>query len=469
MKTRVHSLFLLIIVLFSYTLSSQTTNAELPGWVLKTENYNRLNSAVGVSDPNPDSTKAFEQARLNALLNYSIFHDAVFTSLSNVGVGDLVDDSQHSTNIEYILYTGIIKGKLPSLSSCRLKEKYLTAYNEAIVLAEIDPYQENDSTILEYTVIRRAGFQKENHLFPLFIDEIEVEIFANDSLIMKYGIIKEGSVFKNHTNRAHSTFRFEFEDLRKLQKYHDAGAAFPDSQKWPLMPSPLNYGIWKAYLFNLVDQVSIYYSMDIDFQLKLSSANIGNVNESNQTLSFQQLVYSVKNVQSKKLRLNLSNMIISENCLYLEIDPGIEKKSPPYTLNPGKSEKKQLKKMLKENWTYFGANDFQTGWLELLSLKKQNDVYLNTEIAIQSSDLQSGIIEGIQLAKLYISSQLSTKINALTSAETGNENQLFVKSAKLIYVEKTGSIGPFYIFYQKTGPNLYQIRLILFYDLNQLK
>jgi hypothetical protein len=465
---RLYSFFLLT-VLFHLQGFSQNPGVALPHWFMKAENYRQVNIATGISEPNPDTTTAFHQATLNALINYSLFHDGVFTSLTNVGVGDLQEEQRKSTNIEYILFTGIIKGKLHPSNALKIKEKYLTPQNEAIVLIELENENANDSDMMHYSITRRAGFQKENNLFPLFIDEIDVEVSLNDSIIMKYGIIKDGAIFKNTLVNHKGLKKPDFEQGRKLFKYQDFNSSSANSGEWPSLPSSLNYGFHKSFIFNLVDQICIYNSLEIDFQLKLASANIGNIHKSTHNLSFQQLVYSLKNVQSKKLIISLSEISITNNMLFLGLKPGMDKKTQGFSIVPNKAQKKQIKKMLTENWRYLGKADFESVWMETISLKQEKNQFIYTEFTIQTPDMLSGILEGLQLAKLYISSQLATKVKAQSSSELIENNEAVVKSAKLINVDKTGELGPFYVFYQQTGINSYQLRMLVFYELRQLE
>ena len=213
MKNFKHIFLLLLCILPFYAIFAQSYDSSLPGWFFKIENYNRINVAVGISDPNPDTTLAIEQAKINALINYSILHDAVFTSLTNVGMGTYTDSDKPSSNLEYIIFTSIIKGKLPPLSSVNIKEKYFTKYKEAIVLIELNNNIDSVAQMPDYTITRRAGFQKENNSFPLFADEMDIEVHENDSVILNVGIEKDGIKYRDTKNEKEDRFYYKPQNL----------------------------------------------------------------------------------------------------------------------------------------------------------------------------------------------------------------------------------------------------------------
>lgn len=459
------------VILYLLPFSSvfaQNIETSLPNWFFKTENYNRVNMAVGISDPNADTALAIEQAKLNALINYSILHDGIFTSLTNVGMGSSQDDNRPSANLEYILYTSIIKGKLLSLSSVNVKERFFTRYNEAIVLLEINNETDTSAVIPEYTITRRAGFQKENNLFPLFADELEIAVTLNDSVILITGIENDGTKYKEIKNTKKNRYYNNSLDFRTVFFYPDY-TANDDQKGLSLMTSSLNFGLWKSYIFNLINQISIFNSMDINCQYKLSTSNIGNMNKKDQVLTFQQLVYSLKNIQSTRLNNSITAISFANNQLHLAIKSNKSIGSTTMASSPGKSDKKYLKKLQNEKWKSLDGEDIVTAWMKAKNLSSMKDDYIITEIEIQASNLQSGIIEGLQLAKLQISSMLATKIQSFGKTDIANDNQLTIKSAKLINVEKTGIIEPFFIFYSNPSPNFYHIKIMVYYDLKQVE
>jgi hypothetical protein len=467
MKNLSTILFIIYLLPFSHA-KSQNSNTAMPSWFFKTENYNRINSAIGISDPNPDTTKALEQAKLNALINYSILHDGIFTSLTNVGMGSHQDDNNSSSNLEYIIYTSIIKGKLPSLTSLTVKEKYFTRYKEAVVLLEINNEIDTSIKCPEYILTRRAGFQKENNLFPLFADELDILVTQGDSIILNSCIESDGQKYYENKKGKKNRFYYNPQDLKFPTFYPDYNNT-GNQQGIQVMSSTLNYGMWKSYIFNLINQLCIFNSTDINCQYKLSTSNIGNISKSDQLVSFQQLVYSLKNFQSFRLNNALSALYFSNNQLLMGVKSDKNDAASVVTASPDKNDKKYIKKLQTEKWKSIDGEDVVLSWMKVKNLSSMKDDYIGTEIEIQSSNLQSGIIEGLQLAKLQISSQLATKIKSLGKADVGSADQLVIKTAKLINVEKTGKIEPYFIFYSNPYPNSYHIKVMVYYELKQIQ
>ncbi len=461
-------LFYFFIWLLPHYLMEAQISQKLPDWFFASENYNRINLAIGISEPDNDTIQALEQAKINALINYSLLHDAVFTSLTNVGIGQQENIDNGNTSIEYILYSSIIKGKLPKVSSITVKEKFFTRYKEAIVLLEINNEENQDSIFPQFTITRRAGFQKEDFSYPLFVDEMDIEVLLNDSISLHSGIIKEGSKFLNADNDAKDLYYNEYTNKKVSFMYAGSLGYLKNNKVNHATSTPLNYGLWKSYIFNLTDQISIRNGMDINMQFKLTTANIGNLQHREQSLNFQQLVYSLKNIQAIKLNNYIEQMELLDNYLSLSLKTNNPEYDGLHAPAPGKADKKLLKKMKAENWEFIGNESFETAWLKSLQISKDKGQFLNAEIDIQANNLHSGILEGIQLGKLQLSSQLATKVNALNNSNIVKDEQLLVKSAKLINVEKTGKIGPYFIFYQNVAPNVFNIKMILLYDSQQL-
>ena len=235
------------------------------------------------------------------------------------------------------------------------------------------------------------------------------------------------------------------------------------------LPSPLNFGLWNAYIFNLVDQVCIYNSFKTDFHYKLSSNNIGTIDDKTTKKTLQQYVYSLKNVQSRDIKIGLKNITIQNNLLYCYFKPVNEKyefsQNTISVLN--RQDRKELKKLKEENWQFVGNQNVKNAWFEAKSKISSSPNFLVTGIDIQANNLSSGLLEAIHLAKLELSSLLEAKISALTLQNQTNKNQSYTQSAKLLNITKTNKIEPFYLFYRQINPKSYQIKVVLFYKLNR--
>jgi hypothetical protein len=454
---------LVILLLSHYSIAAQYGNTALPAWFFKTENYNRINLAVGISDPNPDTTLSLEQAKINALIVNSLMHGAIFTSLTNVGMGSQQDNNMPSSSLEYIIYTSIIKGKLPHWQSVNVKEQMFTRFKEAMVLLDLSSIDAEQGQIPEFTIIRRAGFQRENNQFPFFVDELEISVSIGDSTILNTIIAKESGRFIDLKKKPENKYYTDPNSAKMAMLYQENSVNSTPAQ----MPAPTHSGLWKAFIFNLIDQISMFNSLDINFQYKLTSTNTATTGNLSKMYSFQQLVYSLKNVQASKLSNKMDNISMANNNLYLSIRAQMGNKNSLMAKSPDKNEKKRIKKYINEKWSYLGEDDFETGWLKAMNLKLEKEDFLETEIDIQSASLQSGILEGLQLSKLMLSSKLAGKIAALANTTGNNEEMGTVKSAKLINMENTGSIGPVFIFYQNLAPQRFRLKMFVFYNLKQ--
>jgi hypothetical protein len=204
-----------------------------------------------------------------------------------------------------------------------------------------------------------------------------------------------------------------------------------------------------------------------DLQYKLSTSNLGNVSNLSQNSTFQQLAYSLKNVQTSNLKFSIQKMGILENQFYLHLTTQHNEESSQNSFEPiGKSERKEIKKLKSENWQVYRKPDFENAWIEARSMIKNQD-YINSTIDIQANNLQSGILEAINLAKLELSSQLGSKINTVSNYQISSEEQINLNTSKLSNTEKTGKISPYFIFYTKYHESAFSIKVVLFYSLNQ--
>ncbi len=127
------SLLLFIQLIYLSVLYSQNS-ASLPNWVFDLKYYNNSQFAIGISDPDMDSITAFEQAKLRALINYGIFNNAQYGSLTSIVIGNEQENSYDATSIETILYNSHINGSFIVANSIQLEKKIFKKYNECCVL-----------------------------------------------------------------------------------------------------------------------------------------------------------------------------------------------------------------------------------------------------------------------------------------------------------------------------------------------
>jgi len=442
---------------------AQPSACQLPSWFFENSNYTNGNYAIGISDTRMDIEEAYEQAKLKALLNYSLLHKTNFSSLTTSGLGNQQDNANNATSLEYVVHSAIIKGEFSGPEEIQIVDSFYTPNKEAIVLIKINKNSEN-LPVYKYAIKRRAGFQRENTRLPLFADELDIIITNNDSIIYSSKIFKESNRISNQNTKTSSSIFDFMSEIQIFKPYISFQQADPRS-----LPSPLNFGLWNAYIFNFVDQVCIYNSFKTDFHYKLSSSNMGTMDDKSTKKTLQQYVYSLKNVQSRNIKTKLKNIAIENNQLYCYFKPAHEK----YDFNQNtisvlnRQDRKELKKLKEENWQFVGTQNVKNAWFEAKNRISSSPDYLVTGIDIQSNNLSSGLLESIYLAKLELSSLLEAKISALTLQNQTDEKQSYTQSAKLLNITKTAKIEPFYMFYRQINPKAYMIKVVLFYKLNK--
>jgi hypothetical protein len=252
-------------------------------------------------------------------------------------------------------------------------------------------------------------------------------------------------------------------DIQFFKPYKDSSQ--PDTRA---LPSPLNLGLWNSYIFNLIDQICIYNSFETDLHHKLSGSNIGNMSDDIAKKTIQQYVYSLKNIQSREINTNVKNIAVQNNQLFCYFIP----KGENYDFSQNtisvldRDDKKELKRLKAEDWKYLGTQNVKNAWFEAKDRISSSPNHLVTGINLHANNLSSGILEAVQLAKLELSSLLGAKISALSLQEQNNKGTSSINSSKLINITNTNQIEPFYLFYRQINKNLYQIKAILFYRIN---
>ncbi|NJO89533.1 MAG: hypothetical protein HC831_11735 [Chloroflexia bacterium] len=349
--------FAISVVLLPYSnTSAQSSSCQLPEWLFTPSNYNTPGMAVGISDIRMEKEEAYKEAKLKALLNYSLLHNAKFSSLTTSGIGNQQDNTYSTTSLEYIVLSAIVSGEIYDPSNIEVIDSFYTQNKEAIVLIRIDESKEI-SPKFSFSINRRAGFQKENSSQPFFVDEIDLLITENDSIIYASEILKESNLISNSKVKA-SMNMFEYlADIQFFKPYNNYSQPDPRA-----LPSPLNFGLWNSYIFNLVDQICIYNSFKTDFHHKLSGSNVGNIGNGETQKTIQQYVYSLKNIQSREIKTNLNSIATLNNQLLCYFIP--ESENFDFSQNTismlEKEDKKELKKLKAEDWKFLGTQNVKT-------------------------------------------------------------------------------------------------------------
>jgi len=445
--------------------------AYFPVWILDSKFYNSNEYSIGISDPDLDSTKAFEQAKLRAIVNYSIFNNSQYGSLTSVIIGNEQEVSNSATTIETILYTSIIKGNTDYADLFQVEKKEFTTNNECCILLKKQTHNNLNINHLSYNIIKRCGFQKENKLFPVFIDELEVSALLNDSIEMIY-------LIKRKANRYIIKSEFGYKNDLKETRFKDIYRNYtstqnPDMEINTAYYSPISSGLWAAYIFELSDQISFNSILSKNMANQLITLEQGNIAKNNKTGTLNNLIFSSRKIETEALKLSIKNMQIRANFLKINTEQmAISQTNTKRVLNVDnfknfrlrKLHRKERKKLIKEKWTAINHSDITSAYSELKTFEN-NDEYLSSSATFETRNLGNGMLKGLQLARTEIENQLKSKINALNNSEVENGGNLIVKTSKTHIKEKTGRIEPYFVFYRKISQNYYQLKVIVFYKI----
>ncbi len=457
--------FLFSVLLFlSFTQLFSQKESSFPAWIFEKTYYGSKQYAVGISDPNMDSIAAFKQATQRALINYGIFNNCKYSSLTTIAIGNEQENTFDATSIETILYTSIIKGNFEISDSVQLEKKEFTQYDECCVLLKKISENSGYKTSFSYSIIRRTGFQKENNIFPVFIDELEITSCINDSLQANYLINRKGKKYNiqselgdnNHLEKTH--FKNEYRNYTP--------STGSDNEINSSYYSSLSTGLWAAYIFELSDQISFSSILNKNKANQLVTLAQGNINQNNEIASLNNFILSSKKLGNETLTISIEDIYIQANHLKIELKQFVKSEAVNYQNNSfSRLDKKRQKQLVKENWSAYGFSDVETAFSELKAFEI-NDNYLSGSIKLEAQNLGNGILKGLQISRTEIENQLKSKINAQSKQEIENEGDLSaVQTSKTVITEKTQKMKPAFIFYRKINKNYYQLEIILFYKL----
>jgi hypothetical protein len=445
-------------IFFSGYIISQNTN--IPNWFLNNKYYNSLDYAIGISDPNLDTIISEKQAILRALVNYSLFHKSKINSLSTYGLGNQSNNSNTAKTVENAIYTSIFKLDSNFINSFKIENKYINKYKETFILLKFSP----DSLVkFNYKIIRRLGFQKENDIFPVSVDEIELIANLNDTLLCNYKINKYSKVIdiKSSLVVNEDTYKTNFSNTKC--KY----GSFEDNSNNKYLSNKLNYGVWASYFTSIIEKSCLYSSLSSSNTYSLASVNQGNLRNNKNHENDINFNLSAKSIENSLFNFKITEININSN--YLDIKLNFEKSTKLKNIaekNLNRREKKSLKKMKAKNWQCLGYENFEHSWKIFNNYKNS----INKESIVSSdehisSNLNSGIFKSILFSKFDISNQLNSKINNLSNISTSNKKDYQIKSSKSIGIKiESNKIYPYFIFYRKITQKHYEIKTILFYS-----
>ena len=454
------ALFILIQLIHLSVLFSQNP-ASFPSWVFNGKNYNSLQYAVGISDPDMDSTLAFEQAKIRALVNYSMFHNSQYASLSSISIGNQQSSSYNAEGIETILFSSILKGSFAIPDSMRIVKKAISKYHEYCVLINELPDTASSSKSGNYTIIRRTGFQKENMRFLVVSDEIELKIFINDTLKSSYVLkrIKSRYDIASYIWIENKLTEIKFRDtFRNYSPMDEAGT--------PVYCSSLSSGLWAAFLYEISDKISFRSVLNKNNANKLIATEQGNIQNAQQINSLNNFVLSSKKFETEAINIPIKKISVRNNYLLIVLDDKnntAKRIGKSYTRT--RKSKKQLKKLKKNNWIAYGYNSVEQAFFAMKTFE-QDDNYLNASAELKTQGLATGILKALEISRTDIENQLNSKIKAISQSGLNKDKSYTVQNSKSITSTKTKAISPYFIFFRKVDNQFYEIKAVLFYEMN---
>ncbi len=454
--------FVLFIQLIYFSVLYSQNSASFPAWVFNSEYYNSSNYSVGISDPDMDSISAFKQAKIRALINYGIFNNSKYSSLTSVAMVNGQEKIQDATSIETILYTSIIKGAFEIPDSIQIEKKEFTRYNECCVLIKNTSSVNKHDISFNYTIIRRTGFQKENNIFPVFIDELEIISNINDSLQEVYKINRKD---KKYDIKSDFLYNNNLKEVQFKNIYRNYFAS-PDSNNEhnTTYYSSFSSGLWAAYVFELSDQLSFKSVLNKNKANQLITLEQGNINKLNEIGSSNNFILSSRKFDTEPLNIFIEDINLQANYIKIKLKKTDKSTNSSYTqIRLNKQDRKRQKKLVKENWSAYDFTDIKSAFSSLKTFEINNE-YISGSTILETKNLGNGILKGMQIARTEIENQLKSKITSQGNLEIENQGNLSsVQTSKIIISEETKRIEPHFIFYRKINNSYYQLNVILFY------
>ena len=434
-------------------------NTNIPTWVLNVKNYNSQKYAVGISDPDIDSSIAFEQAKIRALINYSIFHNNQYASLSSVSLANQQSNNFNADGIETILFSSVLKGSFSFPDSLEIVKKRITKYHEYCVLINMPQNTDTNNKTGSYTIIRRTGFQKENNQFLVVSDEIELKVYVNDTIKSTYVLNR----IKNEFSIAsYIWIKNKLNEVKIRNIFRNYSLAVETEN--PIYYTSLSSGLWASFLYEISDKISFRSVLNKNKANKLITSEQANLQMHEQINSLNNFVLSSKKLETEALRIRLKEISVKNNYLRIVLDDRQYIKKTGSSFVQTRKSKKQLKKLKKENWTAIGYTDIETAFYNLKAFE-YNKAYLNSSAELKTQCLGTGILKTLEISRTEIENQLNSQIKAVSQSNLSSNDNYSVQSSKSLANAETKAISPYFIFFRKLNKQFYQIRVVLFYKM----
>ncbi|MCF6243101.1 MAG: hypothetical protein L3J74_17395 [Bacteroidales bacterium] len=434
----------------------------LPKWLLNPDYYNNPEYAIGISDPLPDSTMAFEQAKNRALLNYGIFHKGKYASLTAVSYANTFQNNFNMNNLETILFSSILSANFAIIDSFEIIRKDYSAYDECFVLLRKTKLLKTKADTLKFSLVRQTAFYKDDAGIPISTDELEIKALINHKALIYYKASRD--ILSKYSIVSQFRYKTRWKTFEVKNKYRNYSNNSIKEQETYQCSENLNYGVWAAFMYALSDQISIYSSLNENIIQRLVSIRQGNL-QKEILASELEILYNTKKIEKQNIDIRLKSLEVAENKLSIKLFKKKLMQNINYSLPAlSRKDRKILKTMQKEQWQEINAENIkQAFYIQKLYQNKNN--YIHSETKTKSGNIALGIIHGILIARLDLETQIKTKIVSVSKLETGTNINSVIKNSKSVSNANTKNIFPYLFFIKKINTNAYLINTKLFYKI----
>lgn len=260
--------------------------------------YNNNYLCLGISDPNPDSEKAYDQAVKRALAFYAISQQMEMSSLyelyyMNANAAYSVDNQKSHWMAE--LSSSI------SNYSYDVKAEYRTQYNETIVLLEVVSDEDQNNTISMSSSFMYY-FEGVNGKVEYGEKQI-VNILSHDDI----NILEWVSIIDNtSTNKLSYNNKSKTKIKPYAYYYEDYGTITDD-----MLFSDNKYGLWNSYVDTFFQAISVFESNNSlikSTNRQVSQELNGNFKDKSQDI--------IRSVMKTQVSCSLVNISLKNNKFY---------------------------------------------------------------------------------------------------------------------------------------------------------
>ncbi len=453
---------ILFLILFANQAFSQSDN--LPEYLLNKDYYNSTEYAIGISDPLPDSSMAFEQAINRAFLNYGIFHKGKYASLTTVSFANRLENSFNTDNIETILFSSILSANFAIIDSFEIVQKNYSDYGECFVLLRKTKLLKIKPDTIKFSLVRQTAFYNDDAGIPVSTDELEIKALINNKAFIHYKAGRD--IQSKYTIVSEFEQNKQWKTFKVKNKYRNYSDNNPPELEIYQCSEHLNYGFWAAYIYALSDQMSIYSALNQNITQRLVSIRQGNMQE--EVLASElEILYNTKKIENKALKLRLKKLEIFANRIIVELAEKKSMQNINYSVPVLKrKEKKMFNHMQKDDWQEIVLKDFKQAFY-IQKYYQNKDNYIHSRATTKSGNIALGIIHGILIARLDLDTQIKSKIMSISKLERETNKNSAVQNSKSVSNSATKSIFPYLFFIKKINTNAYLMNTSLFYKIRE--